>query len=824
MFGFQSLQAQRFLDNPNLSAFKAESLTQVELAEIKSDLDSQGLTIDAVEAVAISRGMPQSEFAVLRFRLNSLQNTGEGDFAREERVNVRSAKQVEKEEQGVMVFGQELFTSQSLTFEPNQNMPAPPTYVVGPGDKLHIVLSGVQQFTTSSPVTSTGTVFVPNVGDISVGGLTLDAVRTKLTRSIGSIYTTLAGGGSRLSVTVDNFRSITVTIIGAKQPGNYNLSAMSTVYNALHLAGGPSVIGSYRQIELIRNNRVVRTIDLYRFLAKGDQSDNVALQDNDVIRIPSFKSRITLEGEVKRPGIYEAIPGETLGDIIDFASGFTDNAYKNRILVQQKTNSELKVTDLNENTYRLHLVQPGDLVTIDRILNRYENRVQIKGAVFRPGIYSLSPQEIVTVKDLIAKADGLRENALTAKASIIRQKEDLTTEYINVNLQAILTGDESENVHLKKEDILLVFFNQELLDTHSVSIDGEVREPGNYPLAEGKTLYDLLLEADYFTERAGGKITVYRTKISDEFNPLDPEKVSSFELNVDPANPEAAQNFLLEPMDRVFVRRVIMFETPEIIEVRGQVLYPGKYALVKKGDRVKDIIERSGGFSEDADVSAIKILRKIEIHAQEVNTVSESSTIDEVTSAVEQADKANERAKRVEQYNNEYEKLGDEKSSAVNQINVIDLDNDKKTVIKEVSVPINWIQVLRNPQSPANLLLEAADIVVIPKIKETVVVTGEVMFDTEVPYVKGKPLEYYLRNAGGVTENGWERKSYVVHSNGSANASKNFLGIPSYPDVRPGSKIIVPTRPEKKRTSIAEIATIGSILTSLAGVIIAIMR
>ena len=384
---------------------------------------------------------------------------------------------------------------------------------------------------------------------------------------------------------------------------------MSSVYNALHVAGGPSDIGSYRKIELIRNNKVIRTIDLYRFLTKGDQSDNVSLTDNDVIRIPSYDGRITLEGEIKRPGIFEVITGENLQNVINYASGFTENAYKNRILVKQKTNTELKVTDLNETTFGAYVPKAGDLISVDKILDRYENRVQIKGAVFRPGEYSLPLTGTMTIKDLVMKADGVAENVFLSKASLVRQKEDLTKEYISFNLQAALNGDSTANMTLQKEDIVMVFYNQELLDSYQVSIDGEVRKPGAFNFVSGMTLYDLLLESEYFTDLAASTVSVFRNKKDTAYNPNDKEKIVSFDLTIDPKNPESAATFLLEAQDRVVVRRIVTFETPQMINVTGEVLYPGGYAIVKKEERVLDFIQRAGGLSDEADLGAIKVVR-----------------------------------------------------------------------------------------------------------------------------------------------------------------------------------------------------------------------
>jgi protein involved in polysaccharide export with SLBB domain len=741
---------QEFLKGKDLSQVKAAQFSEAEIAQIGKELKANQMTLEQVEPLALAKGMSASEFTQLKVRLQS--NTVVPTEVKEEQKKPTATTQEGSvlATKNAVVFGSELFTTKSLSFEPNQNMPTPPNYVLGPGDQLELNVYGVQQFNFSGTLSKNGTLNVPNVGEIFLSGLPFDAAKSKLQKQIGRIYSTVASGGSKLSASVSNYRTILVTIIGAQQPGNYRLSAMSSVYNALHVAGGPSDIGSYRKIELIRNNKVIRTIDLYRFLTKGDQSDNVSLTDNDVIRIPSYDARITLEGEIKRPGIFEVLPGENLQQIVTYASSFTDNVYKNRILVKQKTNSELKVTDLNEKTYATYLPQAGDVISFDKILDRYENRVQIKGAVYRPGEYSLTGT--MSIKDLLLKADGVKENVYLSKASLIRQKEDLTKEYISFNLQAALNGDAAANMTLQKEDIVMVFFNQELLDSYKISIDGEVRKPGTYGYVAGMTLYDLLLESEYFTDIAASTITVFRNKKDTTYNPKDQEKIVSFNLTIDPKNPEAAAAFVMEAQDQVVVRRIVTFETPQMVTLTGEVLYPGGYAIVKKEERVLDFIQRAGGLSDEADKEAIRVVRN------------------------------------------------------------------------GLNIPIDWKAINRNPNRPRNLVLQPGDAIQIPNKSYTVTISGSVMFTTEVPYKKGKGVKYYINNSGGTTERGWLKKVYVVHANGSASTSGSFFGIRNYPRVLPGSKIIVPMKPEKQKTSTGEIVGISSVLASLAGILLAVFK
>lgn len=749
---------QEFIKGKDLSQVKASQFSEAEIAQIGKELKANQMTLEQAEPLALAKGMSASEFAQLKVRLETLgsqQNFQKGKKEKSYKPQLKDtilSDTVHLTKKNKDIFGSELFTSKSLSFEPNQNMPVPSNYILGPGDQLDINVYGVQQFSYSATVSKNGTVNIPNVGEVFLSGLTFDAAKNKLHKQIGKIYNTLAGNGSKLSVSVSNYRTILVTIIGAQQSGNYRLSAMSTVYNALHVAGGPSDIGSYRKIELIRNNKIIRTIDLYRFLTKGDQSDNVSLTDNDMIRIPSYEARVTLEGEIKRPGIYETVAGENLKQIISYASGFTDNAYKNRILVKQKTNSELKVTDLNELTFGTYLPNPGDMISVDKILGRYENRVQIKGAVFRPGEYSLPANGTMTIKDLLKKADGVAENVFLEKASLIRQKNDLTKEYISFNLQSALNGDEAANMTLQKEDVIMVFYNQELLDTYKLSIDGEVRKPGNYTYVPGMSLYDILLESEFFTDKAASIVSVFRNKKDEVYNPNDKEKIITFNLTIDPKNPEQAAKFLLEPQDQVVVRKIVTFETPQMVNVSGEVLFPGGYAIIKKDERVLDFIKRAGGATGEADIEAINVIRN------------------------------------------------------------------------QLVIPIDWKLINKKPNSTSNLIIQLSDTIRIPSRKSTVIISGGVMFETEVPFSKGKNVKYYIKNAGGAAEKGWIKKVYVVHANGSASAAGSVLGIRKYPKVFAGSKIIVPEKPEKTKASTGEIVGIASVLTSLAGILLAVLK
>ena len=608
-FFVSNSHAQGALNASNLSTFKAGSLSEAEIVQIQKELANNNMTFDQAAQLAIAKGAPAVEIEALKGRLQSapapvVTATIDPTVQAEIAPVVTATKAVSKD---LSLFGSELFGSPNLSFEPNTNIPASPNYVLGINDVLELNVWGVQQLSYSGKISNRGIIAIPNVGEVFVSGLTLDAAETKLKAAVSRIYSTV-GSGSKFSVNVSSFRTISITIIGASQPGNYKVSSMSTVFNALHIAGGPSSIGSYRNIEVIRNDKVIRVVDLYKFLTRGDQSDNIGLKDNDVIRIPAYKARISLEGEVKRPGIFELAAGENLERILEYAGWFTEDAYVNRIAIEQKTGKERKVADLTAATYAAYIPQAGDVISVAKILDRYENRVQIRGAVFRPGTYSI--EEGMSVKTLIEKANGVVENVFLERATLIRELPDLTKTYVTINLKAALAGDAIQNISLQKEDELVVYFNYDLLEKHSVSISGEVRKPGGYPFTPEITLQNLIMEAEGLTDLAAKKIEISRIRKDSLYDEKDPNRIIHFNLVYDPISNIDAATFKLEPEDNVIVRRIEVYETQQQVSVSGTVLYPGPYALITKDERVSDLLARTGGFTKEANLSQVYLVRE----------------------------------------------------------------------------------------------------------------------------------------------------------------------------------------------------------------------
>ncbi len=798
LFQSANVRAQDLLKSKDLSTVKVDYLSDSDINKIKAQLMSNNMTIEQAEPMALSKGMSASEFAKLKARLampNSKkdnlkkgnENEGEDENTKKDygRKQEKIVNNKVKDSINALIFGSELFDNPILNFEPNLKLATPVNYTLGPGDELQISLYGIQEFNASIPVSVEGKISIQYVGDIAVSGMTIEAATQRIRAAMSRVYSTLASGQSQVSVSLSSIRTIKITVIGGKQPGNYSVSSLATVYNALHLAGGPGKNGSYRNIELIRNNKVQAKIDLYKFLVNGDQAANVGLKDNDVIRIPAYSQRVTMEGELKRPGIFEMKTGETFADLLSFASGFNEFAYTASVNILQKTGKEFKVRDVKESEFKSYQPKSGDVVKVSKILNRFENRIKIEGAVFRPDFYSFT--EGMHVSDLITRAEGLKEDAYSKRGTIIRLKSDLTTEIVNFNVIKALSGDSNDDLLLKREDIVNIYSILDFREEYKVTIDGEVKKPGEYEYYENLTLNDLIVQVGGLTGSASKRVEVARMITSEEIDDTNPNKAELFTIEISPNDNEQAKNFELKPFDVVSIRKMAVYEKPESITISGAVNYPGKYALVNKKSKVYDLIQRAGGLTSVANTDGVKIKRPIQ-------------------------------AKQIEDLENVNLNLG-KKDSIQNK-----LEKKLKEEVKFATIPLDWKTILKDQNNAANVTLFAGDEIEVITFNEGVKVAGNVVLTSEIPYQKGRSVKYYLDASGGVDAKGWKRKAYIIYPNGKAAVTSSFLFIRSYPKVKPGSQIIVPEKPEVKKTSTGELVSIAGVFTSLAGIIIAILR
>jgi protein involved in polysaccharide export with SLBB domain len=787
-----TILAQDLFKGSDLSTLKVDYLSDSDIAKIKTQLQTNNTTIEQVEPMALAKGMSETEFAKLKMRLGSqaskqdVADKDDSDKDKEElgRKQEKIVNKKIKDSLNSLVFGSELFDTPTLNFEPSSKLATPVNYVLGPGDELQISVYGVQEFNASIPVTVEGKVNIQYVGQIPVSGMTIEAATQKIKGAMGRVYSTVRSGQSQVGVSLTRIRTIKVTLIGAKQPGNYSISSLATVYNALFLGGGPGKNGSYRNIELLRNNKVYKKIDIYQFLVNGNQSDNVGLKDNDVIRIPAYTQRVTVEGQVKRPGIFEMKTGETFNDLLSFASGFNEFAYTASVNVLQKTSKEFKVKDIKESEYGSYKPLAGDVFRVSKILNRFENRIKIEGAVFRPDTYSF--YEGMRISDLVAQADGLKEDAYADRATIVRLKPDLTTEAVNVNLAKVLAGDSEADIPLQREDIVTVYSILDFREEYKITVDGEVKKPGVYDYQDNLTLNDLLVQAGGLTGSASKRVEVARMIKSDEIDDANPNRVQLFNLEITPGNNEQIKNFALEPFDVVNIRRMAVYEKPEMVVISGAVNYTGKYVLASKKEKIYDVIQRAGGLTAVANLDGVKIKRPIQ-------------------------------AKQIEELENVNLNLG-KKDSIQDK-----LTKKLKEDLKYATIPVDWRKIVKDPSDKTNVTLFPGDEIEVSVYNESVKVTGNVLLTSEIPYNKGKGFDYYLDAVGGTDAKGWKKKAYIIYPNGKAAVSSTFFFIRSYPKVLPGSQIVVPEKPETKKMSTGEIVSIASVLASLAGVVIAII-
>ncbi|CAA9200635.1 SLBB domain-containing protein [Flavobacterium collinsii] len=803
--------AQDILKSKDLSTVKVDYLSDDDLAKISAQLKSNNATIDQVESMALSKGMNQTEFNKLKVKLTEFDKKNSKDVSKDKNKDNKTKTEDKdldfgrkqekikndkvKDSLNALIFGSELFDNPTLNFEPDLKMATPVNYILGPGDKLEVSVYGVQQFDDTVPVNFEGKITIQNVGQIAVAGMSIEAASQKIKAAIARVYSTVRSGQSQVSVSLSDIRTIKVTIVGGKQPGNYSISSLASVYNALHLAGGPGKNGSYRNIELIRNNRVYRNVDIYKFLVKGDQSDNVSLKDNDVIRIPAYTQRVTVEGEVKRPGIFEMKKGEKFSDLLTFASGFNEFAYTASVNVLQKTGKEFKVHDINESEYGSYVPQSGDVFKVTKILNRFENRIKIEGAVFRPDYYSYN--EGMRISDLVTRAEGLKEDAYTKRARIIRLKTDLTTEIVNVDLTAALSGDLNADIELKREDIITVYSILEFREEYKVTIDGEVKNPGEYEYFENLTLNDLVAQVGGLTGSASKRVEIARMVKSDVIDDADPKRIELVELEITANNNEQIKNFVLKPFDVINIRKMAVYEKPEMVKVSGAVTYPGKYVLANKKETVYNVVMRAGGLTSIANLDGMKIKRPIkdeqieQLESVNLNLDKKQITEDGKELDVKQKDTLNSKLSK---------KLRDE--------------------LKFATIPVNWEKIVKDKNHYSNVTLFPGDEIEVAIYNEGVKVTGNVLLTSEIPYRKGKGFKYYLNSVGGVDNKGWKKKAYIIYPNGKAAVTTSFLFFRSYPTVEPDSQIVVPEKPQSKKMTAGEWVGIGSVVSSLALLIV----
>lgn len=581
----------------NIQNVKADQLSDAQIADFVSKYTNAGYSLADVERMAKTKNMPAAEWEKLKTRINAIETqTTSAEEISEASRRIASAPVDEtalnSKRMDSRIFGSTLFNNSKVSFEPSQAVATPRNYRVGPNDELHIDVFGMAEATYDLTVTKEGTIRIPNAGVAQVSGLTIEEAENVIKKKMSGIYTSISSGRTSVSVSINKIRSIKVYIMGeVSTPGSYTLSSVSSVFNALNACGGPSSNGTMRNIKVIRGGKEVATVDLYEFLANGAMPSNTTLQDQDVILVNTYENRVTVNGEVKREGIFELKKGETLKNLLDYCGGFTDEAYTDRISVTRNMNGEKSVADVSKELFNLFTPAAGDIYQISKMLDKYSNRVQIMGSVFRPGVYAL--EENMTLKDLVAKANGLTEDAFMENATIVRLQDDLTPEITSFNVKDLMEG--RFNVALQKEDVVTIGGKNDFEHKKQLYVYGRVIAPGSFPYYENATLRDLIFLARGFEEDADPqKIEVVRMIKDSSVLKKGDQKREVFLLSLDRTLNGADGNFQLMPNDQITIRSMEGYENLGTIQITGESRHPGVYAITNKTEKISDVIARAG--------------------------------------------------------------------------------------------------------------------------------------------------------------------------------------------------------------------------------------
>ena len=689
------------------------------------------------------------------------------------------------------VFGRDIFSNKNLSFEPLMNIATPQNYVLGAGDQVSVDIYGASQKSVDCTVSPDGDIVIEGYGPIRVGGLSVAAAKARLRATLGSRYQS-----SRINLSLGQTRTVSINVMGeVVKPGTYTLSAFASVFNALYMAGGTNDIGTLRNIKIYRNNRLVSVCDIYDYILNGKMTGNVRLHDGDVIIVGPYDCLVNITGKVKRPMYYEMKRNESLQTLLRYAGGFTGDAYKKAVRVNRKTGREYAVFNVDEFDMSAFRIADGDSVSVDSILPRYHNTVEIKGAVFRPGMYQLG-DGINSVRSLVQHAEGLTEEAFTARAVMHRMKADRTLRVIPVDIQGIMEGRVAD-IPLKENDVLFIPTKQTAMNEQTISIQGEVVYPGIYKYADNETLEDFVLQAGGLTDKASTvKVDVARRVGNPKALTTDSiiAKTYSFALK-DGFVVDGEQGFVLQPFDEVYVRKDPSYTVQQNVSIDGEVTFPGTYTLSHRQTRLTDLVKAAGGATNLAYIHGARLERRTneaerkrmeaalqmqkELLQQELMTLAASQT----------------------------------SGSALQQVG----QQSKEEEIKKFQVPntypvgIELDKALADPNSDANIVLREGDRLILPQYTSTVKVNGAVMYPNTVSYIKGKGVGYYINASGGYSRNARKSGAYVIYMNGMVSKS-------SKAKVEPGCEIVVPSK-IKRRSSPSEILGIGSSMSSIAAMI-----
>lgn len=778
------------------SSAYAQRMSDQQVVEYVQQAQASGKSQKQITSELLRRGVTQEQVLRIKAQYEATNSTSVGTDNKPTSMRKRGvslgesyeAAEIEdrkKESQARLdvparqIFGHNLFTNRNLSFEPSANLATPVNYRLGPGDEVIIDIWGASENTIRQTISPEGSIQVKDLGPVHLNGMTVKEANSYLQREFSKIYSGIGGSdpNSQIRLTLGDIRTIQINIMGEVAiPGTYTLSSFSTIFHALYRAGGVNEIGSLRGIKLVRNGKTIENLDVYEFIMKGKMNDDIRLQEGDVIIVEPYQSLVRIAGKVKRPMFYEMKTTETVASLLKYAGDFTGDAYKKSVRIIRKSGREHQVYNVDEMDYSVFRLDDADSVTIDAVLDRFENKVEISGAVFRPGLYQLDG-EVNTVKQLIKKAENLRGDAFSNRAILDRERDDYSHEIISINLNGLLNGTVAD-IPLKKNDHLYIPGIHDLKEEETVSIYGEVQNSGIYPYSDKMTIEDLIIQSGGLLEAAATtRISVTRRIKDPKSTAYSSKLAETFTFDMKDGLLTGADNFYLQPFDMVQVRRSPAYQVQRTVSVAGEVLFSGSYALLKKNERLSDLIARAGGITPEAYIRGGRLIRQ----------------------------RSDEERRREEDVLR-MARSGEGKDS---------VSVEKLAISETYTVGIDMEKALANPGSDDDIVLREGDVIYIPEYINTVKISGSVMYPNTVSWQKDAKLKHYINMAGGYGEMAKKRKAYVVYMNGTvARAKKSSSGL-----IQPGCEIIVPSKKEKQRMQLAEILGMSSATATMAAMV-----
>ena len=779
---FCSLSALAMTDDQVIAYIKQQSAAGKTEQQIGKELLAKGVTPEQAERIkARFEAQQGSETAVTTQSVSSMNRERRHDSSNDVTVDKMDEidREIDEGGDGIVsarqIYGHKVFNSRALTFEPSDNLATPQNYRLGPGDEVIIDIWGTSEDHLRQTISPEGSIMISQVGPVYLNGMTIADANRHVKGIFAKKYAGVTDAETDVQVTLGQVRTIQVDIMGeVATPGTFRLSPFSSVFHALYRAGGINSIGSLRNIQVLRNGKKIAGVDIYDYLFDGKTAGNIRLQEGDVIIVPPYEQLVNIDGNVKRPMYYEIKPGETIQTVIDYAGGFTGDAYSGMVRLARQSATENELYNIDREEFASYRLKDGDILTVGTILDRYANRVELKGAVYRPGMFAIN-KELSTVGQLIKKADGLTDDAYADRVLLYREGPELQLEVLSLDLKAILNGT-APDVKLKRNDLLVISSIKEIQDRGQLSIQGHVARPGTYPFADNTTLEDLILQAGGLLDGAStARVDISRRIVNPSSTTPTEQLSENYSISVVGGLAQGeGQNFIMKPYDVVIVRRSPGYVPQEMVNIGGEVLFAVNYALEKRNERLSSIISRAGGLIEGAYTKGAYLTRKL----------------------TDEEYKMRQETLRLAMSNQD----GHGDSISLSKIQVSD----------RYSVGIDLEKAIAYPGSTYDVIVQPGDVLFIPEQQSTVKIAGDVMFPNTVVFVPGKKLSYYIDQAGGYGQRAKKGKAFIVYMNGSVAKAKRNTPI------EPGCQIIIPSKPEKMGTDWTKVLALATSFSSVA--------